>query len=63
MLSLLYLGVKAQQHFVSLSCMFLEKKTLVKTWLIPGVKLTILLSRNSSFGPKDTKTVLYNVNT
>ena len=26
MLSLLYLGIKAQQYFVSSSCMFLEKK-------------------------------------
>ena len=33
MLSLLYLGVKAQQYFVSSSCMFLDKKTLLKVWL------------------------------
>ena len=34
MLSLLYLGVKAEQYFAtSLSCMFLDKKTLPKIWL------------------------------
>ena len=36
-----YLGVKAQQHFISLSCMFLGKKTLLKIWLNPGLNLTI----------------------
>ena len=46
MLSLLYLGVKAQQYFVSSSCMFLEKKTLLKVWLnLVWVKLN-RLSRN-----------------
>ena len=40
-LSLLYLGVKAQQHFVSSSCTFLDEKTLLKTWLNPGLNLTI----------------------
>ena len=33
MLSLLYLGVKAQQYFMSSSCTFLDKKTLLKVWL------------------------------
>ena len=37
MLSLLYLGVKARQYFVSSSCMFLEEKTLLKIWLNPGI--------------------------
>ena len=37
MLLLLYLVVKAQQHFVN----FLDKKTLLKIWLNPGLKLTI----------------------
>ena len=41
MLSLLYLGSKAEQCFVSLSCMFLDKKTLLKIGLNPGLKLTI----------------------
>ena len=46
MLSLLYLGVKAQQYFVSSSCMFLDKKTLLKVWLnLVWVKLN-RLSRN-----------------
>ena len=46
MLSLLYLGVKAQQYFVSSSCMFLDKKTLLKVWLnLVLVKLN-RLSRN-----------------
>ena len=41
MLSLLYLGSKAEQYFVSLSCMFLDKKTLLKIGLNPGLNLTI----------------------
>ena len=46
MLSLLYLVVKAQQYFVSSSCMFLDKKTLLKVWLnLVWVKLN-RLSRN-----------------
>ena len=40
-LSLPYLGVKAQQYFVSLSCVFLDKKTLIKILLDPGLNLTI----------------------
>ena len=36
MLSLLYLGEKAEQYFVSLSCMLLDKKTLLKIELGPG---------------------------
>ena len=35
MLSLLYLAVKVQQYFESLSCMFLDKRTLLKIWLNP----------------------------
>ena len=41
MLSFLFFEVKAQQYFVSSSCMFLDKKTLLKTWLNPGLNLTI----------------------
>ena len=37
MLSLLYLRAKAQVYFVSLSYMFLDKKTLLKIWLNPGL--------------------------
>ena len=36
MLSLLYLVVKAQQYFVTWSCMF-----LLEIWLNPGLNLTI----------------------
>ena len=36
-LSLLYLGVKAQHYFVGLSCVFLDKKTLIKILLNPGL--------------------------
>ena len=41
MLSLLYLGVKAQHCSVSSTCTFLDKKTLFKIWLNPGLSLTI----------------------
>ena len=41
MLSLLYLLVKAQQYFVTLSCLFLDEKTLVEVWVNPGLDLTI----------------------
>ena len=37
MLSLLYLGEKAEQYFVILSCMFLDKKTLLKIEPVPGL--------------------------
>ena len=36
-----YLRLKAQQYFVSLNCMFLDKKTMPKIWLILGLNLTI----------------------
>ena len=38
-MSLLYLGAKAQPYFVSSSCMFVDKKTLLKLWLNSRVKL------------------------
>ena len=41
MLSLLYLVVKAQQYFVTSSCMFLDDKTVLEIWLNPGLNLTI----------------------
>ena len=34
MLLLLYLIVKAQQYFVTSSCMFLDKKTVFEIWLL-----------------------------
>ena len=45
MLSLLYLVVKAEQYFVTSSCMFLDVKTVRQTLLNPWVKLNHL-SRN-----------------
>ena len=45
MLLLLYLVVKAQQYFLTSSCMFLDEKIVVEIWLNPGVKLNHL-SRN-----------------
>ena len=41
MLLLLYLVVKAQQYIVTLSCMFLDEKTMLEIWLNPGLNLTI----------------------
>ena len=33
------LGLKAQEHFVSSSCMFLDEKTSLKIWLNLGLNL------------------------
>ena len=41
MLSLLYLGVHAEQYFANWSCMFLDTKNLLKIWLNPGLNSTI----------------------
>ena len=41
MLSLLHLVVKAQQYFVTLSSMLLDKKTVLEIWLNLGSNLTI----------------------
>ena len=46
MLSSLNLGVETQKYFVSLSNMFLDKKTWLRIWLNPG--LLKHLSRNSA---------------
>ena len=40
MLSFLYLVLKAQQQFVTLSCIFLDEKTMLEIWLNPGLNLT-----------------------
>ena len=40
MLSSLNLEVKAKKYFVSSSNLFLDKKTLLKIWLNPGLNLT-----------------------
>ena len=37
MLSFLFFEVKGHQYFVSSSYTFLYKKTLLKTWLNPGL--------------------------
>ena len=37
MLSSLYLVVKAQRYFVTSSCMLLEEKTVLESWLNPGL--------------------------
>ena len=47
--SLIFLGVKAQQCFVSSRCMFLEKKTLLKIWLNPGLNLIIFRGTGPRF--------------
>ena len=39
MFSLLYLEVKVQLYFVRFSCMFVDKKILLKIWLNPGLNL------------------------
>ena len=41
MLSLLYLRVQAQQYFVSLSYMVVDKKIVLKIWLNLGLNLTV----------------------
>ena len=41
MLSLRCLIVKAEQYFVTWSCMFLNDKTALEIWLNPGLNLTI----------------------
>ena len=41
MLSLLHLVVNAQQYFVTLSSMLLDKKTVLEIWLNLGSNLTI----------------------
>ena len=50
MLSSLNLGVKTQKYFVSSSNMFLDKKTLLKIWLNPGLNLTIFRGTEPSLG-------------
>ena len=41
MLWFLFFEEKAQQYFVSSSCVMLDKKTLLKIWLNPRLNLTI----------------------
>ena len=40
MLSLLYLRVQAQQYFVNLSYMVVDKKAVLKIWINLGLNLT-----------------------
>ena len=51
MFSSLNLGVKTQKNFVSSSNMFLNKKTLLKISLNPGLNLTIFRGT----GPRVTR--------
>ena len=55
MLSLLYLGVplgvKARQSFVSSSCLFLDKKTLLQIWFNSGLNVTNFRGTRSHFPP------------
>ena len=49
MFSLLYLRVKAQQYFVSLSYLVIDKKTVLKIWLKLELNLQCnLLLRNGA---------------
>ena len=41
MLSSLSLGVKTKQYFVCSSNVFLDKKTVLKIWINPGLNVTI----------------------
>ena len=41
MILLLYLEIKAEQYFVTLSSMFLDEKTALQVWLNPRLNLTI----------------------
>ena len=41
MLSPLSLGVKTKQYFVCSSNVFLDKKTVLKIWINPGLNVTI----------------------
>ena len=50
MLSSLNLGVKTQKYFVRSSNMFLDKKTVLKIWLNPGLNLTIFRGTRPSSG-------------
>ena len=50
MLSSLNLGVKTQKYFVSSSDMFLDKKTVLKIWLNPGLNLAIVRGTGPSSG-------------
>ena len=54
MLSLLYLRVQAQQYFVSLSYMVVDKKTVLKIWLDLGLNLTFFRGT----GPRAPRVIL-----
>ena len=67
-LLLLYLRVKTQQYFVSLSYMFLDKKTVLKIWLSPGFEepgpavqvMKILSNVTDAFGSKSMGCLCFN---
>ena len=47
MLSLLYLRVQAQQYFVNLSYMVVDKKAVLKIWINLGLNLTFFRGNGS----------------
>ena len=60
MLSLLYLVVKGEQDFASSSCLFLDRKTLLKIWFNPGLNhlsrnRALLVKRRASVSLKESK--------
>ena len=55
MLSSLNLGVKKQKYFLSSSNMLLDKKTVLKIWLNPGLNLAIVRGT----GPRSLKEKTY----
>ena len=57
MLSFLFFEVKTQQYFVSSSNMFLDKKTLLKIWLNPGLNLIIF----QGTGPRSLNPTTFNI--
>ena len=52
-----FFEVKAQEYFVSLSYMFLDKKPLLKIWLYPALNLTIFRGT----GPSSLAVILKNL--
>ena len=59
MLSSLSFGVKIKQYFVSSSDMLLDKKTLLKIWLNPELKLTIFRGTGPGIGSNSQISSIY----
>ena len=58
MLSLLYLVVKTQQYFVTLSCMFLGEKTVLEIWLNNNNNNNCLFTNPNRKSEKEIKEVI-----